>query len=114
MTILNYNNSPKFRLVLLALFTVITLSLPSGAKAAERDGTVLFFSFEDIQQVLTNPSLPSLTSLLSPSQPTSSFAWRAQSETVEQDHSLGWNTSYGNGLWADGYRLPGPRPLWGY
>jgi len=114
MTTLRYTNSPKFRLALLALLTVITLLLPSGAKAAERDGTVLFFSFEDIQHVLTNPSLSAFTSLFSISQPTPSSAWRAQSEAAEQNSPLGRNTRDGNGLWADGYRLPGPRPLWGY
>lgn len=113
MTTLGHTSSIKFRLALLALLTITTLSMPSGAQAAERDGTMLFFSLEDIQQVLAQPSLPRLISFLSPSQPVPSFAWRTQSET-EQNSSLERNTRYGNGLWVDGYRLPGPHPLWGY
>jgi hypothetical protein len=113
MKTLRSTNNPKFRLALLALMTVATLLMPASAKAAERDGTMLFFSFQDIQHVLANPSLSAFSSLLSPSQPTSSFAWREQSG-AEQSRPLEQKTPYGNGLWADGYRLPGPRPLWGY
>jgi hypothetical protein len=113
MTTLRHTGSTKLRLAILALFTGTILLMPPSAKAAERDGTVLFFSLEDIQQVLAQPSLPRLISFLSPSQPAPSFAWRMQSET-EQNSSLERNTRYGNGLWADGYRLPGPHPLWGY
>ena len=114
MTTLRYTGSPKLCLAFLALLTASTLLMPSGAKAAERNGTVLFFSFEDIQQVLARPSLPALTSLLSFSQSASSFAWRAQSETAERGSPMERNTRYGNGFWVDGYRLPGPHPLWGY
>ncbi len=85
MTPLRSTGSPKFRLALLALLTVTTLLMPPVAKAAERDGTVLFFSLEEIQHVLAHPSLPALASLLSFSQPASSFAWRMQSEAAEQD-----------------------------
>ena len=113
MTTLRYTRSPKLRLAFLALLTATTVLMPAGAKAAERDGTVLFFSLEDIQQVLARPSLPALTSLLSFS-PASSFSWRAQSKTAAKGSLLERNTRYGNGLWADGYRLPGPHPLWGY
>ena len=112
MTTLRYTGSPKLRLTVLALLTATTLLMPPVAKAAERDGTMLFFSLEDIQQVLARPSLPALTSLFSFSQPA--FAWRAQSETAERGSPMERNTRYGNGLWADGYRLPGPHPLWGY
>lgn len=114
MTTLRHTSSTKLRLTFLALLTITTFLMPPGAKAAERDGTVLFFSLEDIQHVLANPSLPAFASLLSPSQPTSSLAWRAQSEAAGQDSSRERNTRYGNGLWADGYRIPGPHPLWGY
>jgi hypothetical protein len=114
MTTLRHTSNTKLRLALLALLTVTTLLMPPGVKAAERDGTMLFFSLEDIQQVLAHPSLSAFASLLSPSQPMSSFTWRAQSEVAGQDSPRERNTRYGNGLWADGYRLPGPRPLWGY
>jgi hypothetical protein len=112
MTTLRYTRSPKLRLAFLALLTATTLLMPSGAQAAERNGTVLFFSLEDIQQVLARPSLPALTSLLSFSQPA--FSWRAQSQTAERGSLMERNTRYGNGFWVDGYRLPGPHPLWGY
>jgi len=113
MKTLRYTRSPKLCLAFLALLTATTLLMPPGAKAAERNGTVLFFSFEDIQQVLARPSLPALTSLFSFS-PASRFSWRAQSETAARGSSLERNTRYGNGFWVDGYRLPGPHPLWGY
>jgi len=94
---------------------VLHILLPSPcALAAEREGTVLFFSLEDLQQMLASPSLPSLTSLFSRSQPSPSFAWQAQPEATEQDGPLERNARYGNGLGIDGYRLPGARPLWGY
>ena len=112
MTTLRYTGSPKLCLAFLALLTATTLLMPSGAQAAERNGTVLFFSFADIQQVLARPSLPALTSLFSFSQPA--FAWRAQSETAKRGSLLERNTRYGNGFWVEGYRLPGPHPLWGY
>ena len=113
MKTLRYTRSPKFYLAFFALLTASTLSMPLRAQAAERNGTVLFFSLDDIQQVLARPSLPALTSLFSFS-PASSFSWRAQSETVMKSSPLERNTRYGNGFWVDGYRLPGPHPLWGY
>ena len=112
MKTLHYTRSPKLCLAFLALLTATTLLMPPGAKAAERNGTVLFFSFEDIQQVLARPSLPALSSLFSFSPPA--FSWRAQSETAKQGSLLERNTRYGNGFWVDGYRLPGPHPLWAY
>ena len=114
MTPLRSTGSPKLRLALLALLTVTTLLMPPVAKAAERDGTVLFFSLEEIQHVLVHPSLPALASLLSFSQPASSFAWRMQSEAAEQDSQLERDARYGTGLEIEGYRIPGPHPLWGY
>ena len=98
MKTLRYTGSPKLCLAFLALLTATTLLMPSGAQAAERNGTVLFFSFADIQHVLARPSLPALTSLLSFSQPA--FSWRAQSETAER--AAHWNgilaTATGFGL----------------
>ena len=82
--------------------------------AAEREGTVLFFSLEDLQWVLASPSLPSLTSLFSRAQSLPSFAWQARPEATEQGGPLKRNARYGEGLGIDGYRLPGTRPLWGY
>jgi hypothetical protein len=94
---------------------VLRVLLPSPyALAAEREGTVLFFSVEDLQQVLSYLSFPSLASLLSLPQPSPSFAWRERPEATEQNGALGRNTRYGNGPGIDRYTLPGTRPLWGY
>lgn len=111
MKTLCYTSSAKLRLTLLALLTVITLLMPLSAKAAERDGTVLFLPLEDIQNVLTQPSLSSLTSLFSFSSPASNFAW---SETAERDSAIERNTVHGTKLQIEGDYLPGPHSLWGY
>ena len=94
-----------------ALFAGVALSIllpPAGVLAAEREESVLFFSGEDLQQVLAHPALLSL-SQLSPS-----FAWWEQPEAAEQDGPLERNSRWGNGLGVDGYTRPGTRPLWGY
>jgi hypothetical protein len=52
MTIVRQTSSAKRRL---ALLTVATLSTPSSAKAAEQDGTVLFFPLADLQQLRGSP-----------------------------------------------------------
>ena len=114
MTTFRYTSKKTLRLTFLALLTGTTLLMPLGAQAAERDGTVLFFPLEDIQHVLAHPSLSSLSSLFSFSSPASGFAWREQSGAAEQDSQLERNALYGTGLEIEGYRLPGPRPLWGY
>jgi hypothetical protein len=111
---LRHTRSPKLRMTLLAFFTATTLLTPLSARAAERDGTVIFFSMEDLRQMVAHPSLSSLASLFSPSQSSPSFAWHEESGAAEQDNPLERNARYGNGLGADGYRLPGTRPLWGY
>src|SRR5687767_2343118 len=61
----------KVRNSLLTVLAFTVLLTPTGAMSAAREGTVLFFSFDDLKKELSNPSLPSLT-LLSPS-----FSWRA-------------------------------------
>ena len=113
MTTLRNISDSKLRLTLLTLLTVTTLSLPSNAKAAERDGTVLFFPLEDIQQMIVHPSLHSLTALFSFSPSLSNSERHAWSATPERDKPLQWNNTYSNGLCVDECRLPGPRPLWG-
>jgi hypothetical protein len=101
--------SKKLRRSLLTILALTTLLTPTCAFSAERDGTVLFFSFEDLKQVLSHPSLPSL-SQLSPS-----FAWQEQHKAAEQEGPLERNYRWGNGLGVDGYAYPGARrPLWGY
>lgn len=111
MTPLRPTRSTPLRRALLALLTVTALLTPAYARAAEREGAVLFFSLEDLHQALAHPSLPSLLAL---SPPSSSFAWRAQSGEAEQNGPLERNARYGNGLGIDGYTRPGTRPLWGY
>jgi len=80
---------------------------PTCALAAEREGTVLFFSLADLHQTLSHPSLPSLSQLLP------SFAWRERPEAAQDSH-LERNARWGNGLGVDAYTRPGTRPLWGY
>jgi hypothetical protein len=80
-----------------------------GAFAAERDGTVLFFSAEDLTAVLSHPSLPDLSQL------PPSLEWQDQHEGADQDGPLERSYHWGNGLGFDGYASPGVRrPLWGY
>ena len=98
----------KCRKALLAGVALSALLTPACALAAEREGTVLFFSLGDLQQALSHPSLPSLWQL------PSSFAWRERPEAAEQDGPLERNARWGNGLGIDGHIRPGTHPLWGY
>jgi hypothetical protein len=94
MTALRHTSGTKLRLTLLALLIATTLSLPSSAKAAERDGTVLFFPLEDLQQMIVHPSLNSLTALFSFSSPAPNSALHAWSATPERDNPLQWYNAY--------------------
>jgi hypothetical protein len=107
MTTLSQALRTQCRKVLLAGLAFLVLLPPPWALSAEREGTVLFFSMEDLQQALSHPSLPSL-SHLSPSS-----AWWEPPEAAEQDDLLERNFRWGNGLGIDGYTRPGTRPLWG-
>jgi hypothetical protein len=99
----------KVRNSLLAVLAFAVLLTPTYALSAEREGTVLFFSFADLQQELSHPSLPSL-SPLSPS-----FAWRALYDQAYEEGPIERNSRWGNGLGFGGYANPWtPRPLWGY
>ena len=101
----------KCRKTLLAAVALLVLLPPAGALAAEREGTALFFSLEDLQEALSHPSLFSLAPFL---QLSPSFAQREQPEAETQDGPLERNSRWGNGLGVDGYTRPGTRPLWGY
>ena len=82
------------------------LLTPGSAFSAERDGTVLFFSFADLQKKLSHPTLP---------QGLPNFTWSSQQE--QHNHMTPLERSYfwGNSLGIDGYARPGARrPLWGY
>ena len=111
MTTLSHTLRSKCRKALLAAVALLVLLPPAGALAAEREGTVLFFSLEDLQQVLSHPSPFSLPSFL---QLSPSFARREQSETEKQDGPVERNSRWGDGLGVDGYTRPGTRPLWGH
>jgi hypothetical protein len=80
----------------------MVLLTPTSAFSAERDGTVLFFSFADLKQALTRPA---------PSQWYPSFSWRSQQEQTAQESPLEQNYRRGNGLGFDSYTRPGTCPL---
>jgi len=99
----------KVRNFLLAVLGFTVLLTPTCAMSAEREGTVLFFSFDDLKKELSHPSLPSLA-LLSPS-----FAWRDLHDQAYEEGPIERNYRWGNGLGFGGYTNPWtPRPLWGY
>ena len=109
MTTLSQALSPQGRKALLAGLALIVLLTATCAMSAEREGTVLFFSLEDLKQALSHPSLPSL-SHLSPS-----VGWWEQPEAAEHDGPLERSARWGHGLGVDGYAYPGARrPLRGY
>lgn len=98
--------STKVRNSLLAVVTFAALLAPAHALSAEREGTVLFFSFHDLKKELSNPSL----ALVSPS-----FSWRALREQAYEEGPIERNYRWGNGLGFGGYANPRtPRSLWGY
>jgi hypothetical protein len=107
MTILSQTLRTKCRKALLAAVALLVLLPPAGALAAEREGTVLFFSLEDLQQTLSRASPFSLLPFL---QLSPSFARREQPEADKQDGPLERNSRWGNGLGVDGYTRPGTRP----
>lgn len=94
----------KARTVLVALLLAALLT-PGSAFSAERDGTVLFFSFEDLPKEFSQPALP---------QWLPNFAWSRQQEQDDKMTPLERSYFWGNGLGIDGYARPGARPLWGY
>jgi hypothetical protein len=91
-----------------ALFAglALVLLMPLSAMAAQRDGTVLFFSFEDLTQALSKPTLPDLSP---------GFLWQNLQSQADQESPIEQSYRWGNGLGVDGYAHPGARmPLWGY
>ena len=77
MTTLSQALRTQGRKALLAGLALIVLLTPTCALSAEREGTVLFFSLEDLKQALSHPSLPSLSQL------SLSFGWWEQPEAAE-------------------------------
>ncbi len=101
--------STKVRNSLLAVLAFTVLLTPTCAMSAEREGTVLFFSFDDLKKELSHPFLPSL-SQLSPS-----FAWRDLHDQAYEEGPIERDYRWGNGLGFGGYANPWTRrPLWGY
>jgi len=101
--------STKVRNFLLAVLACTVLLTPMHALSAEREGTILFFSFDDLKEELSNPSLPS-PALLSPS-----FSWHTLRDQAYEEGPIERNYRWGNGLGFGGYTNPWtPRPLWGY
>jgi hypothetical protein len=97
------NTGTKTLLVALALATMF---FPTRAFSAERDGAVLFFSFEELRQGIAKPEIP---------QSPPNFSWWSQSGQTGQDNPLERSYFWGNGLGIDGYAHPGVRqPFWGY
>ena len=111
MTTLSQTLRTKYRKALLTAVALLVLLPPAGALAAEQEGTVLFFSLEDLRQTLSHPSPLSLPPFL---QLSPRFAQRKQPDAEKQDDPLERNSRWGNGLGVDGYTRPGTRPLWGY
>lgn len=65
-----------------------------------------FFSFADLQQLFSNPTLPRLIS---------GFAWRDRAEQTSHISLIECYQLRGNGFRIDGQLYPGAsRPLWGY
>jgi hypothetical protein len=99
----------KVRNSLLAVLAFAVLLTPTHALSAEREGTVLFFSFDDLKKELSHPSIPSLAQL------SPSFTWRALHEQAYGEGPIERDSRWGNGLGFGGYANPWtPRPLWGY
>lgn len=108
MTPLSHTLRTTYRKTLLAGVALSALLTPPCALSAEREGSVLFFSVEDLKEVLSHPALPYLSQL------PPSFTWREQHEANEEEGPLERNFRWGNGLGIDGYTRPGTRSLWGY
>jgi hypothetical protein len=101
--------SKKVRNSLLAALAFAVLLTPTYAVSAEREGTVLFFSFDDLKKELSHPSLPSLAQL------SPSFTWHALHDQAYEEGPIERDSRWGNGLGFGGYANPWtPRPLWGY
>jgi len=101
--------SKKVKNSFLSALAFAVLLTPTYALSAEREGTVLFFSFDDLKQELSHPSFSSLAPL------SPSFTWRALHEQAYEDGPIERNYRWENGLGFGGYAHPRTRrPLWGY
>jgi hypothetical protein len=98
--------STKVRNSLLSALAFAVLLTPTSALSAEREGTVLFFSFADLKQEWSHPSFSSLAPL------SPSFTWRALHEQAYEDGPIERDYRWGHGSGFGGYANPRtPRPL---
>jgi len=88
-----------------AVLTFTVLFTPTYAFSAERDGTVLFLSFEDLKKAVTSPS---------PSQWYPGFSWRNPKDEATQESPIERNYRWGNSRGFASYTRPETRPLWAY
>jgi hypothetical protein len=87
----------------LALAVVLT---PTLAFPVERDGLTLFFSFEEVREILQDPAPQRLL-------PPVAFDFqRDETATSRIEHEARWGDGLGFGGYASPYR--GRQPLWGY
>jgi hypothetical protein len=82
------------------------------AEAVEREGTTLFFSFQELQDALRFPSFSKFSPGTGSYLGTTSYL---RPDWHERDSQAGKDFRWGHGLGVDGCVVPGPcRPLWGY
>ncbi len=86
----------------LALTVVLT---PALAFPVERDGLTLFFSFDDVREIIQEPAPQRLL-------PPLAFDFQQEKSATSR---LEREAQWGDGLGFDGYASPykGRRPLWG-
>ena len=91
-------------LVVLACSVLLT---PTYAFSAERDGTVIYFTFEDLKQMFSHSSPPSLRQVFP------GFSWRDQREQPGQQRPIERNYRWGNGQGVDGCSASRDAPVVG-
>ena len=97
--------------LVLSIAVVVTLLLSTPTFAFEREGTVIFFSLEDLQLDLRH--LFQRDTLLSI---VPQISWQTlRTQRYGKDGPIERSWHWGNGQGVDGYLCPGmPHPLWGY
>lgn len=87
----------------LALAVVLT---PALAFPVERDGLTLFFSFDEVREIIQNPTLQRML-------PPRTFDFQQEEAAMSR---IEREAQWADGLGVNGYASPytGRRPLWGY
>ncbi|MGE0681031.1 MAG: hypothetical protein AB7P69_09055 [Candidatus Binatia bacterium] len=106
-----WNNRGIRQRVVIPLMVIVVLSFSAPTFAFEREGTVIYFSLEDLQ--LAFPRFLQRDTLLSL---IPQMSWQTlQADQANDDNGpIERSMRWGNGLGIDGYRPPGMHPLWGY